>query len=237
MTKIFAHRGFSSKHPENTMPAFEAAVNAGAHGIEIDVQFTSDGQIVITHDEVLERTTGREGYIFASTYDELKELNFSNPLPGYAPTKIPLLSELLEYLKDKDTLLNIELKNSVVDYTGLELAVIQMAKAYDMLERTILSSFNHDSMIRAKEIEPAVQTGLLYSCVIHDAAAYAKSCKADALHPLFWTVKEDYLVSCAMGGINVRPWTVDMPEYIKKMIESKVDSVITNCPDVALSLI
>ena len=110
MSKIFAHRGFSSKHPENTMPAFEAAVEAGAHGIEIDVQFTSDGRIVITHDEVLERTTGREGYIFASTYDDLNELNFSNPFPGYAPTKIPLLSELLEYLKDKDTLLNIELK-------------------------------------------------------------------------------------------------------------------------------
>jgi glycerophosphoryl diester phosphodiesterase len=237
MTKIFAHRGFSSKHPENTMPAFEAALDVGADGIEIDVQFTSDGRIVITHDEILSRTTGQEGYVFSSTYDELSKLNFSAPMPDYAPTKIPLLSELLELLKNRDTLLNIELKNSVVEYTGLEQAVIAMAKEYGMLERVILSSFNHDSMLYAKESEPAVQTGLLYSCVLHNAADYAKACKADAIHPLFWTVKQDFLVSCALNNIVLRPWTVDIPEYISKMVEAKVDSVITNYPDVALSLV
>ena len=237
MTKIFAHRGFSSKHPENTMPAFEAAVDIGAQGIEIDVQFTSDGKIVITHDEMLKRTAGTEGYIFSSTYDDLSKLDFSTPMPGYTPTKIPLLSELLELLKNRDTLLNIELKNSVVEYAGLEQAVIQMAKDYDMLDRVILSSFNHNSMLYAKDIESSVQTGLLYSCVIHSAADYAKSCKADAIHPLFWTVKEDLLVSCALNGIVLRPWTVDIPEYIKKMLEANVDSIITNYPDVALSLI
>ncbi len=237
MTKIFAHRGFSSKHPENTMPAFEAAVSAGAHGIEIDVQFTSDGKIVVTHDELLERTTGKKGYIFTSSYDELQELNFSTPMPEYAPTKIPLLTQLLEFLKDKDILLNIELKNSVVDYTGLEQAVISAAKEYNMLERVILSSFNHNSMIKAKKLEPNVQTALLYSCVINDAASYAKKCGAEALHPMFWTVKEDLLMDCAKEGVLVRPWTVDLPEYMQKMMAAKVDSIITNCPDVALGLL
>ena len=237
MTKIFAHRGFSSKHPENTMPAFQAAVDIGAHGIETDVHFTSDGKVVITHDEMLERTTGAKGYVFASTYDDLTKLNFSRPMPGYAPTKIPLLSELLELLKNTDMHLNIELKNSVVEYKGLEQAVIEMAKQYGMLERVILSSFNHDSMLLAKEIQPDVQTGLLYSCIIHNAAAYAKSIKADALHSLFWTVKEDLLADCAANGIKLRTWTVDSPEYIKKMLDAKVDAVITNCPDTALSLL
>ncbi len=237
MTKIFAHRGFSSKYPENTMPAFEAALEAGAHGIEIDVQFTSDGQIVITHDEMLIRTTGKEGYIFSSSYEELKELNFSNPMPDYAPTKIPLLSELLDLLKNKDTLLNIELKNSIVAYEGLEQAVINMAKKYDMQNRIILSSFNHNSMIRAKEIEPEIQTALLYSCVLNDAAGYAKKCAADAIHPLFWTIKEDLLISCFKNNIKIRPWTVDIPEYIEKMYEAKVNAIITNCPDIALSLL
>jgi len=237
MTKIFAHRGFSSKHPENTMPAFEAALEIGAHGIEIDVQFTSDGKMVITHDELLERTTGKKGYVFTSTYTELKELNFSNPIPEYKPTQIPLLSELLDLIKGMDTLLNIELKNSVVEYTGLEQSVIQMAKEYDILNRIILSSFNHNSMLKAKEFEPDVQTALLYSCVLRDAAGYAKECKADAVHPLFWTIKEDLLMSCAVNGIKVRPWTVDIPEYITKMVDAKVDSIITNYPDVALSLL
>ncbi len=237
MTKIFAHRGFSSKHPENTMPAFEAAAEIGAHGIEIDVQFTSDGKIVITHDEMLDRTTGKKGYVFASTYDELKELNFSTPMPEYAPTKIPLLSELLDFLKDKDILLNVELKNSVVEYAGLEQAVISMAKEYNMLERIILSSFNHNSMITAKKLEPEVQTALLYSCVINEAAGYAKKCSADALHPLFWTVKEDLIMDCIKEGILLRPWTVDLPEYMGKLTAANVDSIITNCPDVALGLL
>ena len=237
MTKIFAHRGFSSKHPENTMEAFEAALELGANGIEIDVHFTSDGKIVITHDEMLDRTTGKKGFVFTSTYDDLKKLNFSNPIPGYNPTQIPLLSELLELLKGKDTLLNIELKNSVVEYEGLEHAVIKMAKSYGMLDRVILSSFNHKSMVKAKAIEPTVQSALLYSSVLFEATEYAKKCNVDAIHPLFWTVKKDLLVSCAKNHILVRPWTVDIPEYIKKMIDAKVDSIITNYPDVALSLL
>jgi glycerophosphoryl diester phosphodiesterase len=235
--KIFAHRGFSSKYPENTMPAFEAAVDIGADGIEIDVQFTADKQIVITHDEMLDRTTGTKGFVYNSTYDDLKMLDFSKPLEGFAPTRIPLLSELLELLKDRDTLLNIELKNSVLEYEGLEKAVIDMAKEYNMLDRLILSSFNHNSMVKAKEICSEVQTALLYACVLKDATEYAQSCKADALHPLFYTVKEDLVLQCILGNVKLRPWTVDQPEYIEKMIQSNVDSIITNYPDVALSMI
>lgn len=235
--KIFAHRGFSSKYPENTMPAFEAAVEVGAHGIEIDVQFTADKKVVITHDEMLDRTTGTKGYIFQSSYDDLLKLDFSKPIEGFAPTKIPLLSELLELLKDTDILLNIELKNSVLEYEGLEEAVINMAKEYNMLDRIILSSFNHNSMVKAKEICSDVQTALLYGCVLKDASEYAAACKAEALHPMFWTVKEDLVFECMLGGIKLRPWTVDIPEYMEKMIAAKVDSIITNNPDVALSMI
>jgi len=235
--KIFAHRGFSSKYPENTLPAFEAAINLGVNGIEIDVQFTKDGKIVITHDEILERTTGTKGFVFSSTYEELLKLNFSNPMPEFAETKIPLLSELLDILKNTNILLNVELKNSIVEYAGLEGAVITMAKQYDMTERIILSSFNHKSMVKAKEISKDVQTALLYSCVLHDVVSYVKSTKADAIHPLFWTIKEDLIIDCMKNNILIRPWTVDIPEYIEKMIESKVDSIITNYPDIALSLL
>lgn len=237
MTKIFAHRGFSSKYPENTMPAFEAAVELSVHGIEIDVQFTSDKKIVITHDEMLKRTTRTDGYVFSSTYEELLKLDFSKPICGFEPTKIPSLSELLELLTGTKILLNIELKNSIVDYDGLEKAVIDMAKEYNMTDRIILSSFNHNSMVKAKEIDADIQTALLYSCVLIDGAGYAKNCKADAIHPLFWTLKKDLLISCMKNNIKLRSWTVDIPEYIQKMLDMKVDSIITNYPDIALSLL
>ncbi|MCK5129350.1 MAG: glycerophosphodiester phosphodiesterase [Clostridiales bacterium] len=236
-TKIFAHRGFSSKFPDNTMPAFVAAVDLGVDGIEIDVQFTADKKIVISHDEILMDTTGVDGYIFSSTYEELTKLNFANATPDFPKTKIPLLSELLDLLTNTDVLLNIELKNSVVAYDGLEEAVIDMVKRYNMLDRIILSSFNHISMVKAKGICPEIQTALLYTGVLHGVVAYTKNCNADAIHPLFWTVKDDLLIDCLKNDIIVRPWTVDPPEYIKKMLTAGVDSIITNYPDVALELL
>lgn len=236
-TKVFAHRGFSSKYPDNTMPAFNASVDLGVDGIEIDIQFTANNKIVISHDERLDDTTGVKGFIFSSTYDELLKLNFANSHPDFPHTKIPLLSELFDILKSTNILLNIELKNSVIPYDGLEKAVINMAKRYNMTDRIILSSFNHNSMVKAKEICSDVQTALLYTGVLHDAIGYTKKCKADAIHPLFWTVKEDLLMDCMKNNIIVRPWTVDIPEYMEKMIAAGVDSIITNYPDIALGLL
>jgi glycerophosphoryl diester phosphodiesterase len=92
-------------------------------------------------------------------------------------------------------------------------------------------------MITAKKLEPNVQTALLYNCVINEAASYCKKCGAEALHPLFWTIKDDLIMSCMKEGTLLRPWTVDLPEYMEKMLAAKVDSIITNYPDVALSLL
>ena len=120
MTKNFAHRGFSGKYPENTMLAFEKAIEAGADGIENDVHLTKDGVPVIIHDELVDRTTNGKGYVKDYTYEELSKLDASYIFPEYGVLHIPTLREYMELVKDKDIITNIELKTGVFEYPGIE---------------------------------------------------------------------------------------------------------------------
>lgn len=108
-TKIFAHRGASLEAAENTMPAFQLALDLKADGIELDVQKTKDNQIVVTHDENLKRVTHVDKKVAESSYLEIKELNAAAFRKNESRTHIPLLEEVLNLIKNKDILLNIEL--------------------------------------------------------------------------------------------------------------------------------
>ena len=113
----YAHRGFSGKYPENTMLAFEKAVEAGCEGIELDVHFSKDQELVIIHDEKVDRTSDGNGYVKDFTYEELKKISFSYKFAeeiGFQ--KIPTLKEYFEFVKDKDLITNIELKTGVFEY-------------------------------------------------------------------------------------------------------------------------
>ena len=114
MSKIFAHRGFSGKYPENTMIAFEKAVEIGVDGIELDVHLTKDNELVIIHDEDVKRTTNGEGLVKDMTLEELKKLDASATFVGqYGVNPIPTLREYFELVKDTNIITNIELKTSV----------------------------------------------------------------------------------------------------------------------------
>ena len=126
MTKYFGHRGYSGKYPENTMLAFQKAMEAGAEGIELDVQFSKDGKLVVIHDETLDRTTTGKGLVRDYTLDELKALDASYIYKGqYGVNQIPTLCEVLDYMSDKDAFTNIELKTGVYEYEGIEEAVLE----------------------------------------------------------------------------------------------------------------
>ena len=144
MVKNFAHRGFSGKYPENTMLAFEKAVEAGADGIELDVQLTKDGEIVIIHDETIDRTTDGKGFVADYTYEELKKFDASYIYTGKMGfNKIPALREYFEFVKDKNIVTNIELKTGINEYFGIEEKVWGLIKEYNLAEKIIISSFNH----------------------------------------------------------------------------------------------
>ena len=117
MSKIFAHRGFSGKYPENTMLAFEKAVELGVDGIELDVHLTKDNELVIIHDEDIKRTCDGEGLVKDMTLEELKKFDASATFRGvYGFCGIPTLREYFELVKDTDIITNIELKTGVYDY-------------------------------------------------------------------------------------------------------------------------
>ncbi len=140
----FAHRGFKGKYPENTMLAFNKAIEAGADGIEFDVHLSKDGEIVIIHDETLERTTDGSGLVGEKTLDQLKNLNASKAYPDYQVQRILTLSEYFDFAKDYDIITNIELKTSIIDYPGIEEKVYKVIKEYNLAEKVIISSFNHN---------------------------------------------------------------------------------------------
>ena len=116
MTQIWAHRGASGYCPENTIEAFEKAIEMNSDGIELDVQLTKDGQIVVCHDELIDRVSNHKGFLKDFTYEELASFNFNNKMDEKYPfCKIPLLSEVLEMIKPTKLVLNIELKTSPLE--------------------------------------------------------------------------------------------------------------------------
>ena len=149
MTKNFAHRGFSGKYPENTMLAFQKAIEVEADGIELDVQLTKDGELVIIHDETIDRTTDGKGYVIDYTYEELSKFDASYIYRGKVEfNKIPTLKEYFELVKDLDFITNIELKTGINEYLGIEEKVYKLIKEYQLEEKVIISSFNHFSILR-----------------------------------------------------------------------------------------
>jgi len=238
MTLICAHRGASSLAPENTLPAFQKAVELGADEIELDVHFSSDGKIVVIHDEKLARTTGAEGYVGTHTAAELRALSADNGMEGFAGVKIPFLSEVFELIKPTNLRINIELKNTIFPYPGLEQAVIALVRDMGMEDKVFFSSFNHLSLATVKEIAPEFETGVLYECGLFRPWDYAKTLVgADALHPVYLNLRYPNFVGESHAlGVKVRPWTVDKPEDIRMMLALGVDSIITNVPQTALPM-
>ncbi len=234
-----AHRGFSGKYPENTMIAFEMAVKAGCDGIETDVQLTKDGVPVICHDETIDRTTNGTGFIKDYTYKELQRfdagIKFSDEFKGI---KIPTLDEFLQYAKDKNLYINLELKNGIILYENLEKIVINKLYQYNMENRAILSSFNHYSMVECKNIDSTISTGLLYEAGLYQAEKYAEYVGANALHPQFFSVIHKPIVDAIKSkNIKINTYTVNEEIYMKKLIDLGIDGIITNFPDLLNKLL
>jgi glycerophosphoryl diester phosphodiesterase len=230
MTLNLAHRGASGYAPENTMAAFCMAKEMGADGFEFDVQITKDGVPVVIHDEALVRTTGALGYVFEHTFEEIRRLDAGLWYgKEFAGEKIPSLEEVLQAYGD--LFLNLELKNAYFDMPGLEEKTVGLIRKYGVERNVIVSSFHHGSMQKFHRLAPDIKTGLLYDCVLTDAAGYAKRLGASALHPFFATVKQDMVTEAHAGGLMVNVWTVNDAEHMRLCVAAGVDAVITNYPD------
>lgn len=236
-TKVWAHRGASAYAPENTLEAFLLAAEQGADGVELDVQLTKDGEMVVVHDEEIDRVSDGSGFVKDYTLAELKTLNFNKTHPEYQDVKIPTLHEVYEALKPTGMTINVELKTGIFWYKDLEKKVLELTKEMEMEDRVIYSSFNHYSIQQMKKIVPEAETAYLYSDVILNVAEYAKNTKVDGLHPAVYHVKmADFLKEYLGSNLNVRVWTVNEKADMKWLIDAGVTAIITNYPDMAVQI-
>lgn len=234
----FGHRGASFDFPENTVLSLKEAIKCGATGLEIDVHKTKDNKIVVIHDENIERTFLGKGLVKDFTYDELKK--FKNRKILFRESNkcyIPLLEEVLSLVKENKVMLNIELKTDEIEYCGIEDDVINMIKEYGIEDRVILSSFNHNSIKKCKEIDSSIKTGALYYKEIEDVVEYAKSLKADAIHPDIRLVTKRLIHEAHENKIMVNVYTVNNPIDMRRVIELGIDGVFTDYPELLKEVI
>ena len=237
-TLIYAHRGASGDAPENTLEAFDLAVRAGADGVELDVHCCRSGELVVAHDETVDRVSDGTGLIRDLSLSELKQLRFNRTHPEYENARIPLLSEVFQLLRPTGLRINIELKNSIVDYPELERKVLEAAAREFSLDRILFSSFNHHSMLRMKRLDSSVSCGLLYEAVLVRPWEYARGLGMDAIHPHYSEVllPGGECAAAHNAGIRVNTWTVNSPEAVSAVLREGADILITNYPAQALKI-
>lgn len=163
MTMVIGHRGASAVAPENTMAAFQTALDMGADGVELDCQLTKDGHLVVIHDPTLKRTTGCDGLVKDYTLSQLRHLDAGAWFnPRFAGKRIPTLEDVLALARDR-LLVNVEIKNLPYRYAGIEARLLAAIRQNAFpLDRLIVSSFDHESLIRIQAMEPRVTVAALF---------------------------------------------------------------------------
>lgn len=227
-TKITAHRGSSIKAPENTMAAFELAVENMTDFIELDVQLTSDNVPVIMHDRSLYRTTGVNAKVSELTYSQIRELDAGSYFgKEFAGEKVPSLEEVLRFVKGKAQL-NIELKSGDTVYTADK--VTELIQKYDMQNDCVITSFDYNMLKRVKELTDDIQVGYILSI------AYGDFYSMDDVD--FFSMNASFLSKQIVDAIHnsgkqVYAWTVNNATSIKNLTNKGVDNIITDDPVLA----
>lgn len=235
-TQVTAHRGASKAAPENTMPAFEAAIESGADYIELDVQLTKDGELVVFHDDNIKRTTNGNGILTNMTYDELQKYSAGSWFKddgSFDDVKIPKLSEVLE-LVGHDILLNIEIKSHGNVKATAE-KVVELVEEYDIGSSCYITSFSYQALKKVKELQPKIKTALIAN--IAPSTVYSQMKYIDAVSMNYLFVNSSVVNYAHHSGKKVFVWTVDRSGEMKKMMALGVDNIITNRPEKCLEVV
>lgn len=207
--KIWAHRGCSQRYPENTITAFARAMEIPKlTGIELDIQMTKDGEIVVIHDERVDRVTDGIGYVKDFTYEQLRMLGIQ--MGSGRTEQIPSIREVVDLLRPKmenGLLLNVELKNSIVPYNGMEEKIVSLVEQYEFQGQVIYSSFYTKSLAKIHKLDPGASVGIL-DTKVSDCFYKGRGCFNDAtvqvaLHP---SRRGMDLTKEQLCGQTVRAW-------------------------------
>ena len=228
MTLVIAHRGASGTRPENTLIAFRRAQELGAHMIELDVQLTRDGEVVVMHDWTLARTTDGRGRVASRTLAELRRLDAGSWFdPGYAGEPVPTLREVLDAVALP---VNVELKARGAD--GLEAHALDVVRAAGAEARVVFSSFHAQSLVRLRRLSPSATIAVLWSRrQLTMALRLAGRVGATALHIRKDAASSDEVRAAVAEGLAVRAWTVNDPGESGRLAAAGVSGVFTDFPE------
>lgn len=227
---IIAHRGASGLAPENTLPAFERAVELGAGFIETDLHLTRDARFVAIHDAALDRTTNGHGAVRDHTLAQLRELDagmwFDREFMG---ARISTLEEILLFARKHDVIFYLELKYDSA--WGMHHALVAALQGVEIASRTIVISFDAAQIESVRELDPGIMTGLLVEEPAADLVKRAQDAGARQLCPRADLVTPELVEQAHRVDIHVATWTVDAPEEMRRLMAAGVDGIMTNFPD------
>lgn len=225
MVEVTAHRGLSKEYPENTMRAFIAAKNALADFIELDVQQTKDKKLIVMHDSSFKRTTGVDKKTWELDYEEVKTLDAGSFFSEeFKKEKIPLLEEVIIFAKENNIRLNIELKPTGHEI-DLEKSVIDLIHKYNFEERCIVTSGHYETLTKIKELDKEIKTGYVMTLAYGNMEEFVN---ADAFSIEATSITKSLVTEIHKEGKEIYAWTLNTKENIEKMIELRVDNIITD---------
>lgn len=233
---VFAHRGYSSKAPENTLAAFSVARQKGVPGIELDIHLCSSGELVVIHDYNLKRTTGMDARVEDTEYQVIRSLDAGAWYgESYKGERIPLLSEVFELLR-KDVYYDIEIKHESRNPGELESKLIHLIKKHDLSQNIIISSFNPFALKAVRKMAPEIPTAIIYctdeevpAILRHGEGRWISGC--GILKPDRDKVSRGYMIFHRLfGGYPIIPWTVNDPKEARRLLDLDVDGIISDDP-------
>jgi len=209
---VIGHRGFPVRAPENTIPSFLAAVDAGADMIELDVTLSADRQLVVIHDSTLDRTTDGQGLVCLQTLDRLRTLDAGAWFgPQFQGVRLPTLEEVFETL-GRRVLIDVEIKREAISWPDVGFLavrlVVDLILRHGLLDRVMVSSFSYDALREARALEPGLGIGVLADRPERnlDAVKLCQAVAAFSYHPYVKDLDADRVGRLQGAGLKVIPW-------------------------------
>lgn len=227
---VIGHRGAAGYAPENTMVAFERGLSLRADAIELDVNVSKDGELIVIHDPTLNRTTSGSGLVLEHTLAEIKALDAGSWFdPSFSTCRVPTLREVLHWARGR-TRVVIELKNGPIFYSQLEQRVLSVLDELDMREDVLVISFDHVVLHAFKQLAPDVPVGALYASRMLDPVTMAREIGAEMLMPYWPLLTRPEVEAAHAAGLLISPWGGPEQNYAY-LLEIGVDAVGADYPD------
>ncbi len=235
---VIAHRGISGRYPENTLLAYEKAIEAKADWIELDVHTSADDVVIISHDTQAQRCTDGHGFFKHKTLAEIKQLDAGSWMGAqFAGLRVPTLEEALDFMGDGRIRICIEIKGDATsDYLRTAYETVRLLQKHQCLQYVMIASFNHETLRAVKEWEPLICTSLDPdpqdgSITPWELCQQVLNYDINAMQHEWHTLTSEIIDEAHRHGFSLWTWTVNEPDDMRRIVDMKPDGIMTNYAD------